>query len=408
MNERRRLLTEYIRDDADEELDYFTIIPYEGGANPCPIQIYGYVVVWNDGTYFISDMWYSIDGGQWMRVEYGDTVNVPFKSKLRLKSNGYDVLRMALGDNTNNVSQVIIRAFDTSNETMILIDGTPLSLLHGDDFKSRKNDLLKMCFSGLFYANYNISQINNPKTFLPSTVLADECYSGMFAGTPILNAPELPADILRPMCYAYMFNSCRYLTEAPKLIAEVNADMCYFGMFAGCYSLSYIKIGKPDNLNTQDYEYIVEASYDSIAIMPTELLDTELGYYFSNRGWTIIGDDYTFNDDGYPDTEIYDDRGYCFINADFVENDASNYLTLYSKEPSSVGLALYYDVMADYSLDKYIYINRKPFYFDFVSDGTVALKSNNVYGTYDYANVYSDGSISVICFDYLIYEYLKK
>ena len=90
---RRRLLTEYIRDDADEELDYFTIIPYsEGEASISRIQAYGYYVKMVDGTEYESDMWYSLDGGEWTQT-FGEYIDVPCFSKIRFKSNWHEMMK---------------------------------------------------------------------------------------------------------------------------------------------------------------------------------------------------------------------------------------------------------------------------------------------------------------------------
>lgn len=73
----------------------------------------------------------------------------------------------------------------------------------------------------------------------PDTVLMSEaCFSGMFLGTNLTAAPELPASTLAPDCYSLMFSDCTYLTAAPELPAMTLADYCYYGMFSGCTSLT--------------------------------------------------------------------------------------------------------------------------------------------------------------------------
>ena len=94
MNERRRLLKEYIRDDANEELDYFTIIPYsEDEPYVSRIAIsYPHYVYMTDGSYFYSDIWYSVDGGEWVLYD-GEYIDVPCFSKVRFKGNWHEVMK---------------------------------------------------------------------------------------------------------------------------------------------------------------------------------------------------------------------------------------------------------------------------------------------------------------------------
>ena len=54
-------------------------------------------------------------------------------------------------------------------------------------------------------------------------------------------APELPATILAANCYYGMFVDCSGLTKAPELPAAVLKTNCYRDMFKDCTSLNYIK-----------------------------------------------------------------------------------------------------------------------------------------------------------------------
>ena len=74
---------------------------------------------------------------------------------------------------------------------------------------------------------------------LPSTTLADRCYSGIFYGcTSLVATPELPATTLAESCYSYMFRGCASLAATPELPATTLIDGCYFQMFRGCTSLT--------------------------------------------------------------------------------------------------------------------------------------------------------------------------
>lgn len=74
---------------------------------------------------------------------------------------------------------------------------------------------------------------------LPAMNLARRCYSGMFAKCPNLRKAMsvLPATILAPACYDYMFSGSEKLENSPQLPATELNDDCYFGMFRGCISL---------------------------------------------------------------------------------------------------------------------------------------------------------------------------
>ena len=88
-------------------------------------------------------------------------------------------------------------------------------------------------FNALFEGCTNL--VSAPK--LPATVLADQCYSRMFAGTSLVKAPALPATELAKACYLEMFLDCYSLVEAPALPAMTMASACYAGMFSNCTSL---------------------------------------------------------------------------------------------------------------------------------------------------------------------------
>lgn len=246
---RRRLMSEYIRDDADEELDYFTIIPYSAGE-PYVSRIgvsYPYVVEMKDGTVYHSDIWYSIDGGEWI-LYVGEIIDVPCFSKVRFKGNWHEVMKDVEFNDENFKSYNAPSFFSETNQDWWLLEGTPLSLLHGDNFKERKNDWNYMwdSFYNMFGDNPNVAQINNPKTFLPSTELTEWCYQSMFYQSLIGNAPELPAETLKEGCYNSMFFGCSNLKEAPALNAKTLVPDCYGYMFYGCTHLLYVKITATD------------------------------------------------------------------------------------------------------------------------------------------------------------------
>ena len=428
MNERRRLLTEYIRDDADEELDYLTIIPY--GEDPLyvnKVAIYQpYMVTMTDGTEYRGDIWYSVDGGEWI-LYGGEFIDVPCFSKVRFKGNWHEIMKDIEYD-MSNVSNIYTPYFySQSSYDWWLLEGTPLSLIHGDNFKERKNDWNYMwdIFMGLFANNYAISQVNNPKTFLPSTELSAGCYYAMFAGSGIMNAPELPAETLKEYCYYSMFEECSRLEEAPALNAKALMPYCYQGMFYNCYNLCYAKMTATDNF----YETTVDGMFGycaeyGLVMLSQELIDVGFAeYFFSN--WTVISEDYTTNEQGYPESKgsIHDYTTACF-NVPFIERVHDEYSDIYYNdfmlEANKLGKELY-DIITSWAVKweiNYmggIFVNRHPILEvmwceEDREDGTVdewlQLKFRNAYGNY-YGILDPDGTFWIYNHDYLLRDYIK-
>lgn len=92
------------------------------------------------------------------------------------------------------------------------------------------------CFTNLFLNSTGITSVS--KNFLPATILTPTCYSYMFNGcTNLRNAPKLPATTVYNSGYSWMFNGCISLKEAPDLPATTLEQYCYNRMFRNCISL---------------------------------------------------------------------------------------------------------------------------------------------------------------------------
>ena len=129
-----------------------------------------------------------------------------------------------------------IGTFSSNNKTFN-VSGNIMSLLYGDNFKS------KTSLSGKDYAFYNL--FNNSKVvdasnlILPATTLSEACYYYMFSGCiSLTSAPALTATTLTPYCYQGMFSGCARLTSAPVLPATILATQCYTNMFERCTALT--------------------------------------------------------------------------------------------------------------------------------------------------------------------------
>ena len=429
MNERRRLLTEYIRDDANEELDYFTIMPYADGDEHyvSRISALGYYVKMQDGTEYKSDMWYSLDGGEWIQT-FGEYIDVPRFSKIRFKSNWHELMKDVEFPEGMYVEKYYTSQFySESGYDWWLLEGTPLSLLHGDNFRERKNDWNYMWdgFSSMFEGTNNIGQINNPKTFLPSTELTDYCYYSMFYGSSIVNAPELPAETLKEGCYQWMFSNCDNLEEAPALNAKTLVSYCYTYMFEGCNHLRYANVTATGGFDVEMAGYCMfnhNAEY-GLAVLSQELLDADFGNSFPK--WDIITDDYPTNDEGYPETKgDINSYGILCFNADFRERHYDDYYKLYFNyyvsDANEEGRQLYESLTS--WMNKFeavyvvgIYVNRhrptEAIWVDYEENGIleewIQFNFDGIYGRF-YGSLFPDGSFYFSKEEYLIYDQIKK
>ena len=430
MNERRRLLKEYIRNDADEELDYLTIIPYSDGE-PYVSRIafnQAYWVKTSDGQEYFSHLWYSIDGGEWIQY-IGGYIDVPCFSKIRFKGDWHDVMKdVEYNDDIVFEWFYIPYLYSESGNDWWLLEGTPLSLIHGDNFKEQKNDWNNgwNVFWQLFYENQNIGQINNPKTFLPSTELSPWCCREMFAFSSIVNAPELPAETLKEGCYYAMFGECNSLEEAPALNAKMLEQYCYGAMFYGCEKLHYAKmtaVGFSDNVTEDPTFGMFEGCGDyGLVVLSQEMIDMGFASYHLPN-WSVITEDYPTNEQGYPETTgtIYDYDVLCF-NIEFNERntdtgDIANYFLsgsnelrkeLYEALISWMDKDTFYDAMPIFVNRNYFtkMVWKEDYGFDAVLIEHIEFKNVSETTYYD-SWLHPDGTLDLVKQERLIYDYIK-
>lgn len=122
---------------------------------------------------------------------------------------------------------------------------------------------------------------------LPSTTLAEYCYSGMFRGcTSLTTAPKLPSTTLAPYCYESMFSGCTALTKAPELPATTLVDRCYLNMFNGCSSLNYIKCLATDISATGcTGNWVNSVSQTGTFVRPNTMSNWKIGIDGIPYGW---------------------------------------------------------------------------------------------------------------------------
>ena len=106
------------------------------------------------------------------------------------------------------------------------LKGNCMSLFFWDS-ADKNNDL--SAYPRAFYRlfEYNTTILEVSPTFIPATILADDCYGYMFYGcTSLTTAPELPATILADDCYGCMFYGCTSLNYIKMLATDISARYC--------------------------------------------------------------------------------------------------------------------------------------------------------------------------------------
>ena len=204
-----------------------------------------------EGSYTISGLEYSVNGGEWMTVEKdkevtfgGTNGNLQLRGTntegtaadnynySHIKLTYADVHVACTGDIRTLLDYRNYKTVDTKNARFCNLFENCTALTFAP--KLPAETLASNCYSEMFSGCTNL----NTAPSLPATKLVENCYYNMFSGCTNLNtAPKLPATKLAYWCYYGMFNDCSSLTEAPILPAETLANGCYFYMFSGCKNL---------------------------------------------------------------------------------------------------------------------------------------------------------------------------
>lgn len=418
---RRMMMSEYIRNDANEELDYFTLIPYtfneEDKESGVDIYAYGYFIAEGATVFAESEIYYSINGGEWTLADYEIPFKVKHLDRIRFKGYGYDVAKIAELYEANsdiyyNTSPIWV---DDNSTYEFMAEGTPLSLLHGDNFKERKNDLPAACFYQMFNMP-SLVQINNPRTFLPSTELSRYCYQCMFAECGIINAPILPAEILAEGCYCEMFYRCSFLEKAPDLNAKTLAPYCYYYMFKQCGVLRYTKLTTTGGF---DAEGACDSMYEStykygVCVLSQELIDLSFHEAFFSSDWTAVNEEYPTNDEGYPDTDYFDyETELLLLNTKFIsQNDEG--LSYRRREADDISRFLYEAFKMNsepgdgWSFPSgQLFVDMLSVYYVSIGEDHVVFSAYNKNTQAAYIILWSDGTIECEYYEYLIWDYVQ-
>ena len=179
--------------------------------------------------YEISNLEYSVNGGNWTPVVAYEEVNFGGDNgTLRLRGKNHS------GTSSENC---IARSFITFTKENVPVacTGDIRTLLDQEKYKTVNTENAR--FYGLFMDCKALTSAPE----LPATKLASNCYSYMFRGCTNLNtAPTLPATTLAQFCYQGMFKGCTNLKTAPALPAETLVNYCYHSMFWDCTNLTSV------------------------------------------------------------------------------------------------------------------------------------------------------------------------
>lgn len=210
-----------------DELDYLTIIPLHEEEESYHIRVCQGNLFTSPYSTQLAPLYYRINNGEWVEVMLPDLdimyfyINLKKGDELQLKCTTYNL-------NVDDYDEFRYVSLLDNNSAKFNVRGTPMSLIYGDYFKEN-NIVIEKAFYELFYCSEGLTEILNPKTFLPYTVLESHCYDSMFYGcTNLVNAPELPATTLAESCYYDMFRGCTKLNYIKMLAIDISATDCLY------------------------------------------------------------------------------------------------------------------------------------------------------------------------------------
>ena len=216
------------------------------------------------GNYTISGLEYSVNGGDWTRVEKDKGVTFGGTNGI-LQLRGTNNLSGTASPTSSKYSTITF----TDKNVKVACTGDIRTLLDWKNYENVETENARFCY--LF--NSCKALTSAPK--LPATKLANYCYKGMFYNCSSLKAaPELPAETLVNYCYNYMFEGCKSLKVAPALPSKTLANNCYANMFAGCSALESAPALPATKMASKCYYYMFYGC-KSLKVAP-ELLATEL------------------------------------------------------------------------------------------------------------------------------------
>ena len=192
---------------------------------------------------------YKLNDGDWIDITSnttGVTINVDEGDVIKFKGNNND----SYGDYKGCSKFDGTAYFNLSGNIMSLIKGQSVvynysfykmfsgtNVIDASRFKISASILKPRCYASMFEGCTHLTL----PPFLKFTKADGYCCLGMFKGcSSMTNTPSLPATTLAYGCYSEMFSGCASLTSAPALptMSQYLKSYCYYGMFKDCTSLT--------------------------------------------------------------------------------------------------------------------------------------------------------------------------
>ena len=225
-----------------------------------------------------------------------------------LEDISYQILGLFLSTKQGCYSQMFSGCHNLTGYVNQVIDGKKEKILLPSMILSN------YCYEGMFEDCYSLTE--TPE--LPSSNTSKGCYSQMFSGcknlTKINEVKNFNAQYMYQSCFSQMFQNCILLQYFPRINGTFYSNDSCFGMFSGCTSLKEVQNydGNDFNLSfsingTADYVFSSMFQGCSNLGMTFNLPTTELsvGCYrdmFKNSGLTVVPE--------LPSTKLYDECYY--------------------------------------------------------------------------------------------------
>lgn len=217
--------------DSDDEIDVLAILDsYYWRKKPLTMKILtDGNITWkrsSNQANLAKEIEYRKNGGTWTSITATFAgVNIAVVAG--------DILQFR-GNNTAYGVSYDTSARFTSTATFDL-EGNICSLINATDFINNN------VFSSGDVFPYLFSQakpVNAKNLVLPTNVVTNECYYGMFKNcTTLVSGPEILAQLCGQKAFKEMFYGCTSLTAAPTIsLLDINVSCCE-SMFEGCTSL---------------------------------------------------------------------------------------------------------------------------------------------------------------------------
>ncbi|MBR5971688.1 MAG: leucine-rich repeat protein [Paludibacteraceae bacterium] len=173
--------------------------------------------------------------------------------------------------------------------------------------------LAHSCYFRMFYGCVSMERAPS----LPALKMTPLCYKEMFYGCKFEEAPVLPATLLALDCYAGMFSNS--MIESIELPATKLEEECYREMFQNCERLNYIKVGVMtlDNDFNATSDWVDGVEENGVFVFPC-------GSKYDKHGVSEVPDNFVIvaspivvfqNPDG---EELYRDTIGCDVVAEYI------------------------------------------------------------------------------------------